>query len=97
MKLATTLLVYYFNATLSSLYEPQFDYEYLDYFEYQEYVSNGWLDPNHYIEKNIKHTENTFLDGYELINEKVLIPNVRIGYLPIQELPLVDYEIMYDN
>ena len=98
MDFIIALLVFSFNALLGSLYEPRFDYEDLNYFEYQDYVSNGWLDPNLYVvEKNSKSNSNQYLDGYELINERVLIPNVRIGYLPIDEVPVEDYKINYDK
>merc|ERR1712179_717098 len=92
MKIMTSLFIFFINEILTTIYEPEFDYEDLDYYEYKEYVSNGWLDPNFFVEKNEPSTKNKLLDGYQIIDERVLIPNVRVGYLPIKEMPLIEYE-----
>ena len=57
MKLKALLLIFLINDILAVLYQPEFDYEDLDYYEYKEYVSNGWLDPNFFVEKNTPSTK----------------------------------------
>ena len=94
MMITAALSVCFITGSLCALFEPEFNYEDLDYYEYKEYVSNGWLDPNFFVEKKVQSTAENFLDGYKLIDERLLIPNVRIGYLPIKEIPVRDYEIM---
>ena len=78
-----------------NLFEPSFDNEDLNYDEYKEYVEHGWLNPNYYVEKSFDPEIAKHLDGYELINEKSLIPNIHVGYLPVKETPLEYYEIYY--
>ena len=95
--LLIALFVSYLICIQCNLYEPRFAYADLDYYEYKEYVDNGWLDPNHYVQRSMKSDGKEYLDGYELINEKLLTPNIKIGYLPIKEVPVEDYEIDYEK